>query len=164
MSEKRLYALRGAARCENTEEDIRRQVSLLYDTLLEKNRLAEEDIVSVIFSKTGDLDALNPAAALRQTGRAGDLALFAVREAETVDALPRVIRVLIHCYLPEGTKPRHVYRNGAEVLRPDRADPDPHYRSRPAREGQRGAESIWNSPPEETSEKSARGYRNGPTT
>jgi chorismate mutase len=22
--------------------------------------------------------------------------------------------------LPEGTKPRHVYRNGAEVLRPDR--------------------------------------------
>ena len=116
----RLYALRGAVCCENTEEDILSRVSLLYDSLLEKNRLAENDIVSVIFSQTDDLNALNPAAALRQTGRAKDLALFAVREAETKGSLPRVIRTLIHCYLPEGTKPRYVYQNGAEVLRPDR--------------------------------------------
>ena len=120
MSNKRLYALRGATRCLNTADDIRGQVSLLYDSLLEKNFLTPDDIVSVIFSQTGDLNALNPAAALRQTGRAGELALFAVKEAETVDSLSRVIRVLIHCYLPEGLKPRHVYRNGAEVLRPDR--------------------------------------------
>jgi chorismate mutase len=121
MSDKRLYGLRGASQCENTAEDIRGQVSLLYDSLLEKNRLAEGDIVSVIFSVTADLDALNPAAALRQTGRGGELALFALREAETAaDPLPRALRVLIHCYLPEGSKPCHVYRNGAEVLRPDR--------------------------------------------
>ena len=119
MNGKRLYALRGAACCENSPEDIRNQVSLLYDTLLEKNRLAEEDIVSVIFSQTGDINAANPAAALRQTGRAPDLALFAVQEAEVEDSLSGVIRTLIHCYLPEGTKPCHVYRNGAEVLRPE---------------------------------------------
>ena len=123
----RLYALRGAVCCENTAEDIRSQVSLLYDSLLEKNRLAEEDIVSLIFSQTADLDAINPAAALRQTGRAKETALFAVQEAETApppgeNALPRVIRTIIHCYLPEGSKPRHVYQNGAEVLRPDRAE------------------------------------------
>jgi len=125
MSENRLYALRGATQCTNTAEDISRQVSLLYDSLLEKNRLAEENIVSVIFSQTGDLDALNPAAALRQTGRAGELALFAVQEAATADAFPRVIRILIHCYLPEGARPSHVYRNGAEVLRPDRVEKTP---------------------------------------
>jgi len=123
MSDKRLFGLRGAAQCLNTAEDIRRQVSLLYDTLLEKNSLAEADIVSVIFSQTADLDSLNPAAALRQTGRAGELALFALREAETAnDPLPRVIRVLIHCYLPEGAQPCHAYRNGAEILRPDRVE------------------------------------------
>jgi len=122
MNEKRVYALRGAAQCSNTADDIRQQVSLLYDSLLEKNGLAEEDIVSVVFSQTGDLDALNPAAALRQTGRAGELALFAVQEVTTVDMFPRVIRVLIHCYLPEGAQPRHIYRNGAEVLRPDRVE------------------------------------------
>ena len=106
----------------NTAEDIRLQTSLLYDSLLEKNRLVEGDIVSIIFSPTADLDALNPAAALRQTGRAGELALFAVQEAVTADAaLPRVLRVLVHCYLPQGAQPCHVYRNGAEILRPDRA-------------------------------------------
>jgi len=122
MSDKRLYGLRGAAQCMNTAEDIRQQVSLLYDSLLEKNRLVEEDIVSLIFSQTADLDALNPASALRQAGRAGELALFGVQEIETAhDPLPRVVRVLIHCYLPRGAKPCHVYRNGAEVLRPDRS-------------------------------------------
>ena len=120
MSEKRLYALRGATQCINSAEDIRKQVALLYDSLLEKNALVDADIVSIIFSQTNDLDALNPAAALRQTGRAGELALFAVQEAETVNALPRVIRILVHCYLPEGSKPGHAYRNGAEILRPDR--------------------------------------------
>ena len=127
MTDKRLYALRGATCCDNSPEDIKNQVCLLYDSLLEKNLLSEEEIVSVIFSQTGDLDAANPAAALRCSGRAADLALFAVQEAAVTppldgDSLPRVIRVLIHCYLPEGTKPCHVYRNGAEVLRPDRGE------------------------------------------
>jgi chorismate mutase len=121
MTGKRLYALRGAVQCRNDADDIRNQVALLYDELTARNSLADADIVSLIFSVTGDLDALNPAAALRQTGRAADIALFAVREAESRDALERTIRALVHCYLPEGAQPRHVYRNGAEVLRPDRA-------------------------------------------
>ena len=119
MNGKRLFALRGACCCKNTEVDIKEQVSLLYDNLLEKNSLLPDDIVSVIFSQTEDLDAINPATALRQTGRAGELALFAVKEAENAGALPFVIRVLIHCYMPEGTKVKHVYLNGAEVLRQD---------------------------------------------
>ncbi|MCL2042924.1 MAG: chorismate mutase [Treponema sp.] len=120
MSGKHLFALRGAVRCENSADDIRKQVSGLYNFLLEKNHLEESDIVSITFSQTKDLDALNPAAALRQSGKAGNLALFAVQEAETVDSLPQIIRALVHCYLPEGSHPCHVYCNGAEVLRPDR--------------------------------------------
>jgi chorismate mutase len=121
VNEKRLYALRGAVQCQNDADDIRKQVSILYDELLNRNRLDEADLVSLIFSVTGDLSALNPAAALRQTGRAGDLALFAVREAESQGSLERTIRALVHCYLPEGSSPCHVYRNGAEALRPDRS-------------------------------------------
>ncbi|MDR2144766.1 MAG: chorismate mutase, partial [Treponema sp.] len=67
---KKLAALRGAVRAENTEKDISEQVVLLYDKLLQSNGLSEEDIVSVIFSVTGDIDAVNPAAALRKSGRA----------------------------------------------------------------------------------------------
>ena len=118
--EKRLFALRGAACCENTAAYIETQVTALYDALLAANDLTEADIVSIIFSVTGDLDAKNPCAALRHSGRAQDTALFAVAEAFTVGSLPRTVRALIHCYMEEGREAKHLYRNGAEVLRPDR--------------------------------------------
>jgi chorismate mutase len=120
ISEKRLFALRGATRCKNEAEDITEQAGRLYDELLARNGLAEPDIVSIIFSVTADLDALNPAAALRRSGRAGEASLFAVQEAAAQGSLDRTLRVIIHCYLEEGAALRHVYRNGAEVLRPDR--------------------------------------------
>ena len=119
---KTLFALRGAVQCENDPEDISTQVSLMYDELLAKNRLAETDIVSLIFTVTKDLNALNPATALRRTGRGGGLALLVAQEADMPGILDRTVRVLVHCYLEEGAKPRFVFRNGAEVLRPDRAD------------------------------------------
>ncbi|GAB6391886.1 MAG: chorismate mutase [Treponematales bacterium] len=124
MEGKRLYALRGAVQCLNDERDIGKQTAALYDALLERNGLAEADIVSVIFSVTGDLDARNPATALRQAGRAADAALFVTQEAFVAGGLPRTIRALVHCCLPEGAAPVHVYLNGAEDLRPDRKAPE----------------------------------------
>jgi chorismate mutase len=123
VNEKRLYALRGATGCLNEAEDIMVQVAAMYDELLAANSLAEGEIVSLVFSVTPDLDALNPAAALRKTGRGGELALFCTQEPVVKGGLDRTIRALIHCYLKEGAVPRHVYRNGAEVLRPDRSSP-----------------------------------------
>jgi chorismate mutase len=117
---KKVTALRGAARCLNRKEDIAAQTAALYDELLGANGLAEGDIVSLIFSVTPDLDAMNPASALRQSGRARDLALFALQEAAVQGGLDGVVRVLAHCYLDEDARPVHVYRNGAEALRPDR--------------------------------------------
>ncbi|MDR2247836.1 MAG: chorismate mutase [Treponema sp.] len=122
---KRLYALRGATRCLNEAADMVLRVSALYDALLAQNNLEEGDLVSLIFSVTSDLDADNPAAALRRSGRAGELALFSLQEAAVAGGLERTIRVLIHCCLEEGSVPRHVYQNGAEVLRPDRAGNSP---------------------------------------
>jgi chorismate mutase len=121
MEEKRLFGIRGAIRCENKVDDIVRRVVELYDELLASNDLREENIVSLIFSVTSDLTALNPAAALRRGGRAADLALFSVAEPDTVGSLSFVIRILFHCYLPAGSSPKHIYLNGAEILRPDRS-------------------------------------------
>ena len=117
---KKLFALRGAAQCENTQDDIINQISLMYDDLLRANNLEESGIVSVIFSVTDDLYALNPSTALRKSGRAEELALFSVQEPNSKNSVERIVRVIIHCYLEEDAKPHHVYRNGAEVLRPDR--------------------------------------------
>ncbi|MDR1411391.1 MAG: chorismate mutase [Spirochaetaceae bacterium] len=118
---KKLRALRGAFCCPNNGEDIIRETTACYDRLLRENLLAEEDIVSLLFSVTPDIDALNPAAALRRAGRGRDLALFVQQEPVFRDSLRQVIRVLIHCYMEEGKPPRHVYQNGAEILRPDRS-------------------------------------------
>jgi len=120
MGEKRIAALRGATQCRNDEEDIQKQTTAMYDELLARNNLTEDDLVSVIFSVTRDLDAKNPAAALRQGGRAGEAALFVTQEAYFNGGLERVIRLLVHCYLDPSRNAVHVYRNGAEVLRPDR--------------------------------------------
>jgi chorismate mutase len=118
---KKIFALRGATQCRNEADDITAQVAALYDELLLRNGIAEAEIVSLVFSVTPDLDALNPAAALRAAGRGMGLALFAVQEAVSVGALPTTVRVLLHCSMEEGVAARHVYRNGAEVLRPDRS-------------------------------------------
>ena len=120
MGEKRITALRGATQCLNNEEDIQRQTTAMYDELLARNNLTEDDLVSVVFSVTRDLDAKNPAAALRSEGRAGEAALFVTQEAYFKNGLERVIRLLVHCYLDSSQKAVHVYRNGAEILRPDR--------------------------------------------
>jgi chorismate mutase len=114
-----LRALRGAVCVENDAGDIRQKTELVYDALLEKNGLAESDVVSLVFSLTPDLDAKNPAAALRDGGRAGSLALFCVQEAFIKGGLPRTIRLLLHCNMEETTPLHHVYTAGAEKLRPE---------------------------------------------
>ena len=117
---KRLFALRGATQCLNTKEDIQKQVVEMYDELLLRNNLAEKEIISVFFSVTTDINAKNPAAALRGEGRAVKTALFVNQEALFSGTLERVVRILIHCYLDSSQTPAHIYRNGAEQLRPDR--------------------------------------------
>lgn len=89
----------------------------MYRELLEQNAILEDDIVSVMFTVTTDLTALNPATALRKAGFAKSVALFTAAEPCIANSLPRVIRVLVTYY--GSKKPVPVYLNGAEALRPD---------------------------------------------
>jgi len=118
----KLFALRGATGCQNTTEDIQKRVTELYDALLQRNSLKEDQIVSIQFTITPDLTVLNPASALRRSGKAQNVALFAAAEPVIDGMMPQMIRILIHCYLPLNHIPQHVYINGAERLRPDWAD------------------------------------------
>ena len=117
---KKLFALRGATQCKNTEDDICLQIGSMYDELLNRNALEEKDIVSCIFSVTGDINAINPSTALRMYKNIKvsevPFALFSVQEPDVKNSLERTVRVIVHCYLEENYNPVHVYRNGAEVL------------------------------------------------
>ncbi|GMO55402.1 MAG: chorismate mutase [Termitinemataceae bacterium] len=117
---KKLFAIRGATQCKNEAQDIKENISTLYDALISANGLCEDDIVSLQFSITSDLTAANPAQALRESGRGANLSLFCSQEPLCVNSLPRTVRFLLHCYLDEGFLIKHIYQNGAEVLRPDR--------------------------------------------
>jgi len=113
----RLYAVRGAVCCDNTKKSVSTEVPRLYSEMLSRNSIAEDDIVSVLFSVTGDITAMNPATALRAAGMATAVPLLSCAEQYVEGYLPRVVRVLLSFY--GNAKPVPVYLNGAEVLRPD---------------------------------------------
>jgi len=115
----RLRALRGATTVErNRAEDILGATDELVRELLERNALRHEDLVSCIFTCTPDLDAEFPALAARQMGLS-HVPLLCAREIDVPGALPRVIRLLLHCYADEGADPKHVYLREATSLRND---------------------------------------------
>lgn len=120
--EKRLVALRGAVCCENTKEDITKNVCLMCNEVFKQNNLLAQDLVSIQFSITNDITVLNPATALR-TGQVcinvSEVPLFCCQEAFIEGGMKKVVRVLIHAYMNEFSPRHHVYLNGAEKLRPD---------------------------------------------
>jgi chorismate mutase len=115
----RLIALRGATTVEaNEAEPILTATEHLMVEMLDRNRLDGDSIVSCIFTLTEDLDAEFPAVAARRMGLSS-VPLLCAREVPVPGSLPRVIRVLMHCYPPVGVEPQHVYLGEARKLRLD---------------------------------------------
>jgi chorismate mutase len=115
----RLFALRGATTVEdNDAEQILSATEELMRELMTRNGLDAEALVSCLFTLTEDLDAEFPAVAARRMGL-NRVPLMCAREVPVPGALPRVVRVLVHCYGDEGHEPRHVYLGEAKALRAD---------------------------------------------
>jgi chorismate mutase len=115
----RLHALRGATTAEADERDaILAATTELMHELLARNGLSAEDLVSCIFTLTPDLHAEFPAVAAREMGLSS-VPLMCARELDVPGAMPRVIRVLVHCYPPDGEALQHVYLGEAAKLRLD---------------------------------------------
>ena len=58
--------------------------------MLERNGLDHDDIISIVFTATGDLVSMFPATAARAMGL-GDVPLLCARELDVVGATPRCI-------------------------------------------------------------------------
>jgi len=87
--------------------------------IMERNELAEDDIVSVLFTATADVTSIFPATAIREIGF-GAVPLLCAAEIAVPGAMPRCIRVLLHVHTTR-TKDEmhHVYLHGAQGLRDD---------------------------------------------
>jgi chorismate mutase len=115
----KLRALRGAITVEsNTEEAILEGTEELVRAVMERNELGPEHMVSCIFTCTEDLNAQFPAVAARRLGMAG-VPLLCAREIDVPGSLPRVIRLMLHCYADESRPAQHVYLRDAAALRTD---------------------------------------------
>ena len=113
----KLRALRGAITVERNEpEAILSATTELVTAVMERNGLSPDDVVSCIFTCTDDLNAEFPAVAARRMGLSA-VPLLCAREIDVPGSLPRVIRVMVHCYA-DGPA-RHVYLRDAVSLRRD---------------------------------------------
>ena len=115
----RLKALRGATTvAENDAGAILDATEELVRAVMDRNHLAPGDMVSCVFTCTADLDAEFPAVAARRLGLDA-VPLLCAREIDVPGALPRVIRLMVHCYGAEDAQAEHVYLRDAAALRRD---------------------------------------------
>ncbi len=106
---------------ENTAEAILEGTRELLQQVIDANQIVAEDVASMWFTATPDLNTEYPALAARQLGW-HDTALMCSHEMAVPKGLKMCIRVLIHWNTTLGLSDiHHVYIRGAVNLRPDRS-------------------------------------------
>jgi monofunctional chorismate mutase len=95
----------------------------LLRALIDKNGIATEDLVSILFTVTDDLRSVFPAEAARRMGL-GMVPLMCAMEIPVRGSMASVVRILVH-FRTDRTlgEVEHVYLDGAETLRDDRDEP-----------------------------------------
>lgn len=116
-------ALRGATTVDvDTPEHIEERVVALLDTLLARNDVDHDDLISILFTATEDVVSTFPATAARKSGL-GDVPLICARELSITGGTPMCIRVMVHLTTERSrTELHHVYLEGARGLRDDLPD------------------------------------------
>ena len=116
-----LCALRGATTSEqNSVESIASAVDELLSELVSRNNLIPDQIISVTFSVTTDLDACFPASIARKKIGWEKIALLDCQQMFVKNDLQRCIRLLAYVSLPNEQTPQNPYLGKAKNLRPDR--------------------------------------------
>lgn len=114
--------VRGATTVENdTAAEIIQATEELLSMMIAANEMNPEDVASIIFTTTPDLNAEYPALAARNLGWM-DSALLCGHEMNVPQGLPKCVRVLVHWNTAKSLKEiKHIYLKDALSLRPDRS-------------------------------------------
>lgn len=110
--------IRGATTVENnSREEILTATKELLRELVAANSLKIEEIASILFTLTSDLNAEFPAVAAREIGWQ-DTPLICAKEIEVPGSLPKCVRVLMQVNSSKEQKEiKHVYLKKAGNLR-----------------------------------------------
>lgn len=113
-------AIRGAIQVESDDRAaILGGTAELVTTVMDRNKLSTDEVISVIFSATPDLTAEFPALAARSLGFQ-EVPLLCCTEMAVPGAMPRVVRLMMHVETSMARSAvHHVYLRGAAALRVD---------------------------------------------
>jgi chorismate mutase len=116
----RCRGIRGATTVDsNTKEDILQAAHELLTEMVRANDVKADDVASVFFTTTPDLNAEFPALAARQIDW-NHVALLCGHEMNVPGSLPMCLRILLHVNTEKRAEEIvHVYLKGAKVLRPE---------------------------------------------
>ena len=118
----RVAALRGATTLEtDSRDEVMARTAEMLQSLMERNGLTADDIVSLLFTATDDIHSEFPAAAVRAAG-ISDVPMLCARELaiEGGSGIPLCVRVLAHVYTDRPrSELRHAYLREARQLRSD---------------------------------------------
>ena len=115
-----LRAVRGAITVENNDADEILQASQeLLIEMVDRNAINIDDITSIFFSMTTDLNAVYPAASARNLGWTS-VPLMCTNEINVPGSLKKCVRIMLYFNTEKkNTELMHIYLRKARVLRPD---------------------------------------------
>tara|TARA_B100000927_G_scaffold198957_1_gene160896 strand:- start:281 stop:661 length:381 start_codon:yes stop_codon:yes gene_type:complete len=117
----KLIAIRGATTAKgNTDSFIREVVIELIQELITRNQLKEENIISITFTVTRDLNSCFPASIARKYFNFDSIAFLDCQQMFVPNDVNFCIRLLALVYLESDRQPVHPYLNESSKLRPDR--------------------------------------------
>ena len=117
----RVTFIRGATTATgNSVKEIENAVIELIDELISSNNLIKQNLLSITFTVTKDLDACFPASVARKYNGLDSVALLDCQQMYVPFDVDFCIRLMAQVLLPTNTKVRHPYLRGASKLRADR--------------------------------------------
>lgn len=116
-----IRGVRGATTVENNNGmEIVDATEKLLEEIIRFNEINPESVASILISVTEDITADFPAKAVRRFEGWSYVPVMCMREVPVPNALKLCIRIMIHLNTTKSQKEiRHVYLEGATILRPD---------------------------------------------
>jgi chorismate mutase len=120
VSGERVRAIRGATTVDHdTRDEVIARTQELVAEIVARNGIADDDMVSILFTATDDIRSAFPAEAAREAGLTR-VPLMCARELAIEGGIERCIRILLHVYTTLGSAElRHPYLHEARQLRTD---------------------------------------------
>lgn len=117
----KVQGVRGATTVtENNKDEILNESAVLIKSIIEENNLDTEDIISITFTMTKDLDQAYPAVAVREILNITDVPLLNFEEKYVEGSLGKCIRALLYINTNKSkSEIKHIYLNDSKILRTD---------------------------------------------